>query len=81
MAISVILTSGESVRAEDDCGDLLEYRTGARMAAATREHRDASRVAAKVDGGAGVILIDEQWRLVDPASAGAGDAVRVYVSE
>lgn len=62
-------------------GDLMDYYTGAYMRPATKEQRDASREAAKHDGGAGVILVSGDWRVVDQTDAEATDAVRCYVSE
>jgi len=64
-------------------GDLLDYHTGAFMRPATREQRDASLDAARFDGGAGVILVDEAFRLVRPDDDGDVmiEAVRCYVSE
>jgi hypothetical protein len=66
---------------ETNYGDLLDYNTGAYMQAATREQRDASREAARWDGGAGVILVDESFRLVRPQDARSDEAVRCYVQE
>lgn len=60
--------------------DLLDYYTGARLGAATREQRDASLEAAKHDGGSGVILIDRRWNVIRADDQDADDAVRCYVA-
>lgn len=68
---------------DDDFGDLLDYHTGNRMRAATREQRDASREAAKYDGGAGVIIVAEDWHVVcnDEPRKLSDKLVRCYVQE
>jgi hypothetical protein len=66
---------------ETNYGDLCDYQTGAYMRPATREQRDASRAAAECDGGAGVILVDERWQVIDADARDADEAVRCYVSE
>ena len=66
----------------DKYGSLNDYHTGARMRAATREQRDASREAAKLDGGAGVILVGENWDVLRADDVTDQDAVvRCFVQE
>ena len=62
-------------------GDLHDYATGAYIRPATRSERDASREAAESDGGAGVILVDDDGRILRADDARADDARRVYVEE
>ena len=62
-------------------GTLCDYHTGAAMRPATAEHLEASREAARWDGGVGVILVDEAWQLVAADEPGAAEATRCYVQE
>lgn len=62
-------------------GDLMDYHTAAYIRAATRDERDASRDAAALDGGAGVILIDGDDDILRCDDRGADDARRCYVQE
>jgi hypothetical protein len=64
-------------------GDLFDYYTAEYLGPATREQRDASRRAAKFDGGAGVILIigGAGGSVIFAQDRGAKDAQRCYVQE
>ena len=61
--------------------DLHDYNTGDFIRKATREERNASRAAAKFDGGPGVILIDETGVVISETDSGSADAQRCYVQE
>ena len=61
--------------------DLHDYLTGSYIREATAEERDASRVAAESDGGAGVILVDADGSILRAGDRGADDARRCYVEE
>ena len=62
-------------------GDLHDYLTGDYLREATQQERDASRAAAEMDGGAGVILVDDDDRVLRADDPGADDARRCYVEE
>jgi len=60
--------------------DLHDYSTGDYIRQATAAEAQASREAAELDGGAGVILIDDQDRILRADDRGADEARRCYVS-
>lgn len=60
-------------------GDLMDYQTGGFIREATRDERDASRDAASLDGGAGVILVDSDGDILRADDLGADSARRCYV--
>lgn len=62
-------------------GRLMDYDSGEEIGPATRAQRDASRLTAASDGGAGVILVDEQGLVVRPDDPWLDDAQRCYVEE
>jgi hypothetical protein len=59
--------------------DLHDYYSGHFLRIATRAESIASRKAAKYDGGAGVILIDDGGRILSAGDRFSDDARRVYV--
>lgn len=59
-------------------GDLHDYATGAHLGPATTAQAQASVLAAQDDGGAGVIVIDEDGDVV-PDDLDDGRCRRVYV--
>lgn len=61
--------------------DLYDYLTGDYIREATEAETLASREAAESDGGAGVILIDEDGRILRADDRGADDARRCYVAD
>jgi hypothetical protein len=67
--------------ATETYGDLYDYQTGDYIREASRDERDASRSAADMDGGAGVILIDAAGDILRAGDRGADEARRVYVQE
>ena len=60
-------------------GTLHDYDTAAELRRATVEESQSSIVAARSDGGAGVILVTVDGDLVEPSHRAADDARRCYV--
>jgi len=61
--------------------ELLDYNTGEELGEATDEQAKASREAATMDGGAGVIIIDSIGQVLDASDPGAEYARRCYVQD
>lgn len=61
--------------------DLHDYNTGSYIREATAAEREASEMAAQLDGGAGVILVSEDGDILEAHDSGAPSARRCYVSE
>jgi hypothetical protein len=58
---------------------LHDYNTGELIRYATREEAEASREQARHDGGAGVIMLDDEGAIVPEGAPDADTARRVYV--
>jgi len=61
--------------------ELMDYNTNEELGEATDEQVQASREAAKMDGGAGVILIDSVGQVLEVSDQGAEYARRCYVQD
>lgn len=62
-------------------GDLHDYDTGDYIRPATAAERDASRRAAECDGGAGVIRVTTDGRILEQHQDARWEARRCYVEE
>jgi hypothetical protein len=66
---------------DDEPGALMDFHAAFYIRQATIEERNASRDAAKHDGGAGVILVDEDGNVLRADDRGADSARRCFVQE